>query len=586
MLVVFHFLLVYLLHIFITFAAMKMISRHIFRRLLTCCLCLVALPMYLLATPSDGETATYRQLKITAKHLDNLHTPRSGHATLYINGELTVFGGHTSGFLPTSTAEYYKDGKWHQMQMVYAHDGGTVIPLKSGKVLLAGGFEKHLGIGQTFVVEMYDPAKHSFVGFGCLDKKRVAASGIEMDSSQVYIAGNWYSDDAIEHFDGNESFSFVKDVAQQRYLPHLLRIAPDNFLIFGGYDIHGDNFSNIIVDQLKGDTLHIPLLDEWRPLQYDFGHQCDNSFIGNEAKGIYAYLLPVKNKEGEVAIMLIEGTRFSLLPTACPIPTKSQWGEIRYYSPVVVDQKVKRGYMMGIDKDCRQYILAIEYNKRIDQGVPLTLYYTDPMPDVCNLPVVTPEGNLMMAGGVNFQTNNNYSPSSSAYLFPVGTPEMTSQPIPWWLWMATGILVALLLIYLIYYYVRKKRPTTTVETVSQGKTETANASNELLMQRLCLLMEEQKPFLNSELKVSDVAALLGTNNRYISESIKSTRNITFAQFINTYRISYAQQLLRQQPTMKMTEVYIKSGFANETSFFRTFKAHTGMTPKEWLTKID
>ena len=99
-------------------------------------------------------------------------------------------------------------------------------------------------------------------------------------------------------------------------------------------------------------------------------------------------------------------------------------------------------------------------------------------------------------------------------------------------------------------------------------------------------MEEQKPFLNSELKVSDVATLLGTNTRYISESIKVTRGITFAQFINTYRISYAQQLLRQQPTMKMTEVYIKSGFANDTSFFRTFKAHTGMTPKEWLTKID
>ena len=77
--------------------------------------------------------------------------------------------------LATPTAEYYKDGKWHQMQMVYAHDGGTVITLKSGKILLAGGFEKHLGIGQTFVVEMYDPTKHSFVGFGCLDKKRVSA---------------------------------------------------------------------------------------------------------------------------------------------------------------------------------------------------------------------------------------------------------------------------------------------------------------------------------------------------------------------------------------------------------------------------
>jgi YesN/AraC family two-component response regulator len=101
------------------------------------------------------------------------------------------------------------------------------------------------------------------------------------------------------------------------------------------------------------------------------------------------------------------------------------------------------------------------------------------------------------------------------------------------------------------------------------------------MQRLCLLMEEQKPFLNSELKVSDVATLLGTNTRYISESIKVTRGITFAQFINTYRISYAQQLLRQQPDMKIAEVFLSSGFANETTFFRIFKSVTGMTPNEW-----
>lgn len=563
---------------------MKTKIRHITHRLLVY-LCLVTLPSTLYAS-SDSEGAMFRQVKIVAERLASLHVPRSGHSTLYANGELTVFGGHTSGFLPTPTAEYYKDGEWHLMQMVYAHDGGTVIPLKSGKVLIAGGFEKHLGIGQTFVVEKYDPADHSFTGFGCLNKKRVSASGIELDSSQVYIAGNWYHDDAIERFDGVEKFSFFKNVTEERTLPHLLRIAPNDILILGGSGIHGEPLHSGIVDRLHGDTLHVPLLETWRPLQFDFGHHCDNSFIGNAEKGIFAYLIPVQNGDGQVAIAHVEGTSFSLLPTACPIPTKSQWGDIRYYTPVVVDRQSKRGYMMGIDKDCRQYILAIDYNKRIDKGVPLTLYYTDPLPDVCSLPVVTPEGHLMMVGGVNFQTNNNYSPSSSTYLFPVGATDTTHQQTPWLPWMATGILVLLLLAYLIYHYVRSRRLSPPDLVINEGKAEAAHASNELLMQRLCLLMEEQKPFLNSELKVSDVATLLGTNTRYISESIKVTRGITFAQFINTYRISYAQQLLRQQPTMKMTEVYINSGFANDTSFFRTFKAHTGMTPKEWLTKID
>ena len=526
---------------------------------------------------SDSEDATFRQVKIVAEPLASLHIPRSGHSTFYIHGELTVTGGHTSGFIPTPTAEYYRDGEWHLMQMVYAHDGGLTVPLKSGKLLIAGGFEKHLGIGQTFVVEKYDPSDHSFVGFGCLDHKRVAASGIELDSSHVYITGNWYHEDAIECFDGVETFTFVKDVAEGRDLPHLFRISPDDILIVSGYDVYGKPLRSGIVDRLRGDTLHVPLLETWHPLQLDFGHHCDNSFIGNAEKGIYAYLMPVTNDAGEVAIVQVEGTRFSLLPTACPIPTKSQWGDIRYYSPVVVDQKAKRGYMMGIDKDCRQYILAIDYNKRIEQGVPLTLYYTDPLPDVCSLPVLTPEGNLVMVGGVNFLTNNNYSPSGSTYLFHVGTQSVAaSSQQPWWLW---GLLAALVVVATILFIVMRKR-----------RQQTANSApvnpHEILMQRICLLMEQQQPFLQSNFKISDVASLLGTNSRYVSDSIKAIRGCSFNSFVNKYRIDYAQQLMRQQPGIKITEIYIRSGFANETSFFRTFKAIVGMTPKEWMAQND
>jgi YesN/AraC family two-component response regulator len=106
------------------------------------------------------------------------------------------------------------------------------------------------------------------------------------------------------------------------------------------------------------------------------------------------------------------------------------------------------------------------------------------------------------------------------------------------------------------------------------------------MQRICLLMEQQKPFLQSNIKISDVASLLGTNSRYVSDCIKTVRGCSFTHFVNKYRIDYAQQLMRQQPGIKITEVYIKSGFANETSFFRTFKMIVGMTPKEWMAQND
>ena len=59
--------------------------------------------------------------------------------------------------------------------------------LKSGKVLIAGGHEKSLGIGQTFPVEFYDPQTHTFEGYGCLDVKRTMAEAVEMDSGHVVI---------------------------------------------------------------------------------------------------------------------------------------------------------------------------------------------------------------------------------------------------------------------------------------------------------------------------------------------------------------------------------------------------------------
>ena len=87
--------------------------------------------------------------KIEVERLPDLNIPRAAHSLFFVNGELTVAGGHTNGFVPTPTAEYLKDGKWHLMDMVYNHDFGFSVVLKSGMVLLGGGSEQPIGIGQT-----------------------------------------------------------------------------------------------------------------------------------------------------------------------------------------------------------------------------------------------------------------------------------------------------------------------------------------------------------------------------------------------------------------------------------------------------
>ncbi|MBQ3700698.1 MAG: AraC family transcriptional regulator [Prevotella sp.] len=99
------------------------------------------------------------------------------------------------------------------------------------------------------------------------------------------------------------------------------------------------------------------------------------------------------------------------------------------------------------------------------------------------------------------------------------------------------------------------------------------------MQRICEVIERDEQYLTPRLKLSDIAAELGVSVTAISDCIGSQRNCTFAQLIAEYRVRYAQQLLADNPDMKLSTVMTKSGFTSETTFYRTFKAVTGQSPK-------
>ena len=111
---------------------------------------------------SDHNSAAVCQVqKIELEQLPDLNISRAGHQVFCSNGEYVVAGGHTNGFVPTPTAEYFKDGQWHVIQMTYCHDFALSAKLKSGKILIAGGCEQPSGIGQTFNAERHTASEVS-----------------------------------------------------------------------------------------------------------------------------------------------------------------------------------------------------------------------------------------------------------------------------------------------------------------------------------------------------------------------------------------------------------------------------------------
>ena len=497
--------------------------------------------------------------KIEVERLPDMTIPRSGHSIFVVNGEVTVVGGHTSGFKLTPTAEYLKDNEWHQLPTVYSHDGGMSIVMKSGKVMLAGGFKDNLGISQSFEVELYDPMTHTCKGFGCLNQKRASAAAVEMD-------------------DGKASFSHAKAVSQSRYLPHVLRTSGNDAMIVAGYDMHGEPLDTIVVDRLHGEAIRDTLFNTWRPLHYDLSQHSDDSFIGDEAQHFYRYLIPVENSKGQLAIVDVRDTVFSLLPTRCPIPMKSQWGAIKYMTPVYADRLNHRGYVLGFDETRRAYALCIDYAQ-----IPakLTLYYTDPLPKdagMLSIPVLTKDGNLVLTGGIDDKRpNENFLPKASVWLLRFNGKSRLESSLWPWLWV---VLLVLFLITAFFFLRHRKARRAGIEPKTVDEPASVNVDTQL-MQRITELMEEKQLFKVPDLKVSDIANELRTNARYVSDCIKISTSYSFTQYVNSYRIQHAKQIMRDFPDQKISTVFMDSGFTNETTFFRAFKAITGMTPKDW-----
>lgn len=101
--------------------------------------------------------------------------------------------------------------------------------------------------------------------------------------------------------------------------------------------------------------------------------------------------------------------------------------------------------------------------------------------------------------------------------------------------------------------------------------------------KLMALMEQQKPYLRNDLKLQDLADLLGISRHHVTQLLNQQVGKTFHAFINAYRIEEACQRLRDPLSRQYTMLAIAQdvGFNNKTTFNRTFKQHTQMTPSQY-----
>jgi len=97
------------------------------------------------------------------------------------------------------------------------------------------------------------------------------------------------------------------------------------------------------------------------------------------------------------------------------------------------------------------------------------------------------------------------------------------------------------------------------------------------------LMEEEKPYLNGELSIQNLANRLNTSRQYLTQVINERMNCNYNDYINTFRIKEFKNLIQDPKNKNFTilSIAFDSGFNSKTSFNTIFKKHTGQTPSQY-----
>ena len=107
------------------------------------------------------------------------------------------------------------------------------------------------------------------------------------------------------------------------------------------------------------------------------------------------------------------------------------------------------------------------------------------------------------------------------------------------------------------------------------------------LNQLLNLMEQEKPFQNSELTLQDLSDKLSISTHNLSQVINTQLKQNFFDFVNQYRVEEVKRALGRpdKQHLKILSIALDAGFNSKTSFNTIFKKFTNHTPTEYRKRI-
>ncbi|WMN11454.1 helix-turn-helix domain-containing protein [Marivirga salinae] len=100
-------------------------------------------------------------------------------------------------------------------------------------------------------------------------------------------------------------------------------------------------------------------------------------------------------------------------------------------------------------------------------------------------------------------------------------------------------------------------------------------------------METEKPYLDPDLNLSQLANQLNMNSKQVSQTINTCFEKNFYEYVNEYKVKYFIQKVNASEQEKYTLLSLAydCGFKSKSTFNDSFKKITGKTPTEYIKKL-
>lgn len=110
---------------------------------------------------------------------------------------------------------------------------------------------------------------------------------------------------------------------------------------------------------------------------------------------------------------------------------------------------------------------------------------------------------------------------------------------------------------------------------------------ELYVSKIQHFMSIEKPYMDANLTLPELAAKLEIPSHYLSRVINEKLGLNFFDFINKYRIEEVKVKIANPEFnhLSLLGIAFESGFNTKSAFNRVFKKLTGLTPSEYKSQL-